>query len=224
MHAHDWDERYSATELLWRADPNEWVRKRASRLPAGRALDVAAGEGRNAVWLASRGWEVTAVDFSQAGLDKARRLEQHRAGSAAHPVRWVLADVVDFEPDGTFDLVLVVYLHVPPQQRTEVLRRAAGALAPGGRLLVVGHHRDNLTAGTGGPQDPELLYSQHDLLADLTGFAELTPRCADRATRLVDGAPHPALDVVAEFHRAPSGSAAEFTPSSSNRPGAKTAP
>lgn len=224
MHAHDWDERYSAAELLWRADPNEWVRKRASRLAAGRALDLATGEGRNAVWLASRGWAVTAVDFSQVGLDKAQRLEQHRAGSAAHPVRWVLADVVDFEPDGMFDLVLVVYLHVPPPQRTEVLRRAAEAVAPGGRLLVVGHHRDNLTAGTGGPQDPELLYSQHDLLSDLAGIAELSPRFADRATRLVDGAAHPALDVVAEFERAPRGSAADAALPATDRPAGTAAP
>lgn len=221
MHAHDWDERYSAAELLWRADPNEWVRKRARRLPAGRALDLAAGEGRNAVWLASRGWAVTAVDFSQVGLDKARRLEQHRAGPGAHPVRWVLADVVDFAPEGAFDLVLVVYLHLPPQQRAEVLQRAAGALAPGGRLLVVGHHRDNLTDGTGGPQDPELLYSQQDLLTDLAGAGELAPQIADRTTRLLQGA-RPALDVVAEFQRVP-GAVDAAVPAQPDRSGTGTA-
>ncbi|MBE9376043.1 class I SAM-dependent methyltransferase [Saccharopolyspora sp. HNM0983] len=208
MHAHDQDERRSVADLLWRADPNEWVRKRTAQLPAGRALDLGSGKGRNAVWLATRGWAVTAVDFSRVALDEARRLEQARAGSATHPVRWVPADAADYEPDGAFDLVLVVHLHVPAQQRAEVLRRAARSLAPGGRLLVVGHHADNLTAGTGGPQDPDLLYTQHDLLADLAGFPELATRFADRTTRLLGGGPRPALDVVAEFQHVPGGSGA----------------
>ncbi|MFL6133228.1 MAG: class I SAM-dependent methyltransferase, partial [Nocardioidaceae bacterium] len=72
MDARAWDERYAASELIWSATPNRFVEAELTSLPPGRAVDLAAGEGRNALWLADRGWHVTAVDFSLAGLDKGR--------------------------------------------------------------------------------------------------------------------------------------------------------
>ena len=88
MDAKAWDERYADSELVWSVEPNQFVAAECADLPPGRALDLAAGEGRNAIWLARRGWDVTAVDFSQAGLDKGRRL----AGELA--IEWVCGDVV----------------------------------------------------------------------------------------------------------------------------------
>ena len=82
-------------ELVWTAEPNRFVVAELQDLAPGRALDVGAGEGRNAVWLASRGWQVTAVDFSAVGLDKGRRLAQDRGVA----VDWVLADVRDYQPE-----------------------------------------------------------------------------------------------------------------------------
>ena len=91
-----WDARYAATELVWSVTPNQFVAAELADLPPGRAVDLAAGEGRNAIWLASRGWDVTAVDFSQVALDKGRRLaeSQRLAGS----VTWVCADATTWQP------------------------------------------------------------------------------------------------------------------------------
>ncbi|RCW44470.1 methyltransferase family protein [Halopolyspora algeriensis] len=204
MDAHDWDERYRETALLWTAGPNRWVEQHTAELPPGRALDLAAGEGRNALWLAERGWQVTAVDFSAVGMDKARELAESRGGEAAGRVRWVVEDVLSHTPGGQYDLVLVVYLHLPAEQRRTALQRAASALAPGGTLLVVGHHSDNLTHGVGGPPDPAVLYDEHDVLADLSSWTELTTETAEKRERAVADQPRPALDVVVEFRRAAS--------------------
>lgn len=203
MDADDWDERYRETSLLWTAGPNQWVEQHTAHLPAGQALDLACGEGRNALWLAERGWQVTAVDFSTVGVEKGRELAHKRGDEIAERVRWVVGDVLTYQADRSYDLVLLVYLHVPPDQRRVVMRRAAAALAPGGVLLVVGHHSDNLTDGVGGPPYPELLYSEHDLIADLSSNPALSVRAAGRRERSVPDASRPALDVVVEFHLGP---------------------
>jgi len=171
----DWDRRYAAAELLWSAGPNRFVAEELGDLPPGRALDLACGEGRNAIWLAERGWRVTAVDFSAVALGKARRL----AGVRGVDVDWVLADVRDYRPEAAaFDLVLVAYLQVPAPELAEVLRRGAGAVAPGGSVLVVGHDLYNLTEGVGGPQDAAVLHTPEAVAAELSGFT------VHRATRV----------------------------------------
>jgi SAM-dependent methyltransferase len=125
MERADWDRRYRGTELVWTAQPNRFVVEELQGLPPGRALDLGSGEGRNAVWLAERGWQVTAVDFSPVALDKARRLAQAREVT----VDWVLADLRGYRPEpGAYYLVLVAYLHLPPLERVAVLAGAVGAL------------------------------------------------------------------------------------------------
>ena len=179
MGRHAWDERYRGEELLWRAEPNQYVVAEVKGLPPGRALDLGCGEGRNAVWLAMRGWRVTGVDFSAVGLAKARALAE-RSGAT---VDWVEADLLNYEPPmGTIDLVLVAYLHLPADERRVVLRRAAAALAQGGMLLVIGHDVSNLTAGYGGPKDPSILFTPDDIRADLYG---LRIERAERVRRVV---------------------------------------
>jgi len=175
----EWDERYGTEELIWKADPNRFLVDEVDALAPGRALDVACGEGRNAVWLASKGWRVTGVDFSGAGLAKARRLAADRAVE----VTWIEADVVEWQPpSSSFDLVVVMYLHLAAEQRRRALSRAAAALAPGGVLLVVGHDRSNLLEGTGGPQDPAILFEPEEIVEDLPG---LEIERAERVTRTV---------------------------------------
>ena len=128
MESQEWDDRYAGRELVWTAEPNMFVVAELQDLAPGRALDVGAGEGRNAVWLASRGWQVTAVDFSAVGLAKGRRLAQNRGVA----VDWVLADVRDYQPEpGCFQLVLIAYLQLREAELDGVLRRAATALALG---------------------------------------------------------------------------------------------
>jgi SAM-dependent methyltransferase len=164
MDAQAWDERYLQSELIWGVKPNQFLEEEVSDLLPGKALDLACGEGRNALWLAQKGWSVTAVDFSAVALGKARRL----AASRGLEVDFVEADVTAWVPPaGSFDLVVVLYLHLPAPSRRQVMARAAQALAHGGVFLVVGHDSDNLCHGHGGPSDPAVLFSSGDIVADL---------------------------------------------------------
>lgn len=161
MDRHAWDERYGGTDLVWSATPNQFLAAEAADLAAGRALDVACGEGRNALWLAGRGWQVTAVDFSEAGISTGRR----RAAEAGVDVDWVVADVVEWEPEpAAFDLVVIAYLQLPVASLRLVLGHAVGALAPGGTLVAIGHDRTNLVDGHGGPQDPDVLWTVEEIV------------------------------------------------------------
>lgn len=170
MDAHDWDRRYADSELVWSENPNQFVAAELVELPPGRAIDVAAGEGRNSIWLASRGWQVTALDFSQAGLDKGRALAGRQERAAELRIAWVRADAVhDDLGSGLYDLALLAYLQLPAEERREAVRRSFHALRDGGTLFVVAHDSTNLTEGTGGPQTPEVLYTAEDVLADLDG-------------------------------------------------------
>ena len=167
MEREQWDERYRADELVWKAGPNRFLVEEVADLAPGRALDLACGEGRNALWLAQRGWQVTAVDFSAVGLQKARRLASERELELI----LVEADVLEWEPpEASFDLVIVMYLHLPASARRRVMRAATRGLAPGATLLVVGHDATNLTEGVGGPQDPAVLFSPEDIVGDLPGL------------------------------------------------------
>jgi len=190
-----WDERYSGTEFEWTTRPNQFVAAELADLPPGRALDLAAGEGRNTVWLAERGWRVTAVDFSRVGLEKGRKLSAARGIDAAQ-VDWIVADLRDYRPQRyAFDLVLVAYLQVSPELRAKVLADAAAALTPGGTLFVIGHDLTNLTEGTGGPQDPGVLYTPEAVSAELPGLRVVR---AERVYRTVerDDGPATAIDTL----------------------------
>jgi SAM-dependent methyltransferase len=164
----EWDRRYSGAGLVWGPGPNRFVTEEVTALPAGRAIDLGTGEGRNAIWLAERGWQVTAVDFSAAGLARAARLATERGVT----VDWAQADLLDYQPaPGGYDLVLVAYIHLPAPGLARVFRAAAAAVAPGGTLLVIGHDRDNIAHGHGGPQDPDRLYTAAAVTAELDGLA-----------------------------------------------------
>jgi SAM-dependent methyltransferase len=203
MDSSQWDARYEASDLVWAPTPNTWVEQIASDLPAGRAIDLAAGEGRNAIWLAERGWSATAVDFSPVAVERARALALERLGDGADRITFAVGDLLRVRPERqAYDLVLLVYLHLPPEERWLVMRAAAEYVAPDGLLLVVGHHRDNLDAGVGGPQDPTLLYSEADLVDDLDGTGLVIER-ADRLLREVgvEASTRMAIDVVLVAHR-----------------------
>ena len=169
MDRHQWNERYAAQPILWAVDPDPFLGGELGDRPPGRALDLGAGEGRTALWLAQRGWSVTAVDFSDVALDRGRRRVEEAGAPGA--VEWVCADLVDFDLAGaTYDLVLLLFIHLPADQRRALLRRASAALAPGGMVLVVGYDTTHATAGEGGPRDPAILFSPDDIVADLAGL------------------------------------------------------
>ncbi|MCO8129069.1 class I SAM-dependent methyltransferase [Acidimicrobiia bacterium EGI L10123] len=181
MDRHAWNERYEATDLVWTAGPNQTFADEVGGLEPGTALDLAAGEGRNAIWLATQGWTATAVDFSDVALDKARQLAEARDVE----IETVVADVTTHVPTaGAYDLVAVIYLHLPADDRRLVHQRAAAAVAPGGTLIVLGHDTTNLTDGHGGPQDAAVLYTPDDVVTDLEGTG-LTVTKAERVDRTV---------------------------------------
>ncbi len=186
MDADAWNARYDTPELVWKGDPNQFLPAEVAGLTPGRALDLACGEGRNGVWLATQGWDVTGVDFAGVGLAKAERL------AADHDVRctWVTADATTWEPPHSFDLVIVFYLQLPADQRGLALRTAMRALGPGGTFLLVCHDLLNLAEGHGGPQDAVVLTTVEGVVddlaaAELTLDIELVTERAERVDRLV---------------------------------------
>jgi len=199
MQRKDWDRRYAETDLLWSATPNRFLVTEVGDQAPGRALDLACGEGRNALWLAGLGWRVTAVDFSEVAIAKARaRAERDRL-----MVNFVCADLLVYEPDpNAYDLVLVFYLHIPAAERRLVLERASAAVAPEGTFLLVGHDLVNLTDGVGGPSDPELLYTPEDIAAEVPGLEILK---AERVLRDVEGEDRPAIDALVRARKPSSG-------------------
>jgi SAM-dependent methyltransferase len=198
MTSADWDTRYASSELVWSAGPNVWVEEIAAGLTPGRALDLAGGEGRNALWLAERGWDVLCVDFSQVALDRATELAAQRPAGTSDKFAVLKADLQTYAaPTKSYDLVLVIYVHVPAAQRQFILANAAQAVAPGGRLLVVAHHSDNLSDGVGGPQNPDLLYTQDNIAYEVTASGLVVERAA-RVLRQVpaDGQTKQAVDAL----------------------------
>ena len=164
MNADEWDERYQMaafdpTGRLWSSVPHQVLQEIVRDLTPGRALDLAAGDGRNTLFLAGRGWQVTAVDFSVEAIHIAR----YRAEEAGLHATWIVADAREYRPWIRFELVVVTYLHLAEAENREVLSRAASWVAPGGHLLVLGHDKANLASGAPGPRNADILYTT-DLL------------------------------------------------------------
>jgi SAM-dependent methyltransferase len=195
MQREDWDRRYAEVENLWATKPNRFLVAEVADLVPGRALDLACGEGQNAIWLATLGWDVTGVDYSEVAIQKATA-RAARDGVAAD---FVCADLVEYEPaEGAYDLVLVLYLHIPSHVRGDVHTKASRALAPGGTFLLLGHDATNLTDGVGGPSDPDLLYTAEQIAAELPGV-EIEK--ATTVLRDVDGEERDAIDTLVRGRR-----------------------
>lgn len=192
-----WNQRYRAEALVWGTEPNRFVAEvLGEREPAGRALDLGCGEGRNGIWLAKRGWSVIGVDYSEVAIERARRL----AAAEGVEVEWVCADVTSYETaPGLFALVFVSYLQVRKEARRIVLQRAAAALAPGGELFMIGHALRNLTEGVGGPRDPSVLWDPEEIAAEVRSVGLRVERC-EEVLRLVDAetGAREAIDVLVE--------------------------
>lgn len=166
-----WDDRYSAGRQ-WSGNPNATLVSVVEALTPGTALDVGAGEGGDAIWLARRGWSVTALDISRNALRLAAAHAEEVAPEEVAPeavarISWVHRDLSVAGPAlGSFDLVTAHYIHLPPMQREVFLRAMAAAVAPGGTLLVVAHHPSDVET-VPRPPTPELFYLGSDVLADI---------------------------------------------------------
>lgn len=169
MDRQQWNERYASVPTLWKVDPGPFLGGEVGGMAPGRALDLGAGEGRNTLWLAEQGWTVTAVDFSDVALARGRGWAEERG--LGHRVTWVESDLVDYRPPpDSFDLALLLFVHLPPTERRRLLRDVVAALLPGGTMLVVGYDTANATEGTEGPRDPAILFTPADVVADLDGL------------------------------------------------------
>ena len=195
MQREDWDRRYAAVENLWATKPNRFLVAEVADLPPGHALDLACGEGQNAIWLATLGWEVTGVDYSEVAIAKARARAERDGVNAA----FTCADLVEYEPSAAaYDLVLVMYLHISSRERGSVHAKAARAVAPGGTFLLIGHDLANTTDGVGGPSDPDLLYTADEIVAELPG---LKVEKARTVLRDVAGEDRDAIDTLVRARR-----------------------
>jgi SAM-dependent methyltransferase len=172
-----WDERYRSKAQLWSGKPNPQLVREAGGLRAGKALELGCGEGADAIWLAQQGWTVTAVDVSEVALDRARSHEKaalaresvHAAeGAIGSRITWQQADLEQWEPVDSFDLVTAQFLHSQELAWQKPLRTAAGAVKPGGTLLVVGHHPDRLPPwGSEHHHHREMFYTSEELVREL---------------------------------------------------------
>jgi len=175
-----WDARYADSDRVWSGNPNPQLVARVADLPPGRALDIGCGEGADAVWLAARGWQVTAVDVSPVALQRAAA---HADEAGVEGIEWLHHDLMSGEPlPGGFDLVSAQFMHVPRGIFEEFHRRLGAAVGAGGSLLVVGHHPDDLATGVRRPHGHDLLSTPAQMVAALDP-AEWDVVVADAPTR-----------------------------------------
>lgn len=140
-----WDERYRSRPTLWSGEPNRHLVGEAADLAPGLALDVGCGEGADAIWLAQRGWRVDGVDVSGVALQRAAEHADRAGAEVAGRISWLHENLTAWDPGrGRYDLVSAQYMHLPSPERDVLFRRLGEAVAPGGTLLIVGHHPSDL--------------------------------------------------------------------------------
>ena len=200
MHRRSWDERHAGGDFEGHG-PNESLQGAVAELRPGLALELAAGSGTNAIWLASLGWRVTAVDWSSVALGNARAA----AAAAGVEVEWLERDLFTWTPPArAFDLVVIVYLHLKTSERRAVYGAAAAAVAPGGRLVVIGHDRSNL-ADDGGPIEAERLLNAAEAASELVEHdRDLTIERAE-IVRRAETSPAGPLDALIVIRRTAAG-------------------
>lgn len=166
-----WDDRYSASRNLFGDDPSPLLSEfRTHFLPGMKALAIGDGEGRNGVWLARQGLDVLSIDLSAVALGRARR----RAQECGVSLRTLQADILDWDwPADAFDLVTLIFVHLPAEQKQRLHAAIRRALKPGGLILLEAFHRDQIDRGSGGPSDPDLLYTLAGIEDDFSGFEVL---------------------------------------------------
>ncbi|GAA5189732.1 NAD(P)/FAD-dependent oxidoreductase [Rugosimonospora acidiphila] len=182
-----WEERYQSRPAIWSGRPNPQLVAEAAGLTPGRALDVGCGEGADAVWLAERGWRVTAVDISGTALERAAAHAAEAGERVAGRIEWVHADLRDSPPaEGAYDLVSSQFMHPTTQTRERFFAGLAAAVAPGGTLLIVGHHPSDLATSAHRAHFPDLMFTGEQVAASLDP--------ADWEVRVVEARPRAAVD------------------------------
>jgi 2-polyprenyl-3-methyl-5-hydroxy-6-metoxy-1,4-benzoquinol methylase len=186
-----WDERYGEEGHAYGTAPNVYLTQHADLFKPGQsALVIGDGQGRNGVWLAQQGLQVTSVDMSQVGLHKAAALAKERGV----PLETVHADLTAWAwPQARFDFVVIIYVHFPPPHRARLHRAALQALKPGGQIILEAFSVDQVSYSSGGPRDPKMLYTlpmlQDDFKAgEILELAELVVHLEEGKYHVGDGA------------------------------------
>ena len=165
-----WDERYSSEEFAYGEKPNTFLREQLVKLKPGKILFPAEGEGRNAVYAATLGWDVTAFDLSTEGRKKALQL------STKHNIiiNYLIQDyeTINFDTE-SFDCIVLIFAHIHSNKRTEYHQKLASFLKPGGKLIMESFSKEQIFRDSGGPKNPEMLYSVEDIKKDFADFSDL---------------------------------------------------
>lgn len=201
-----WEERYRSHPSVWSGNPNTHLVSEAADLTPGTALDVGAGEGADALWLAERGWQVTAIDLSTVALDRGASHAREAGADVAARIQWLHADLTSWVPTPmTYDLVSAQFMHLPKPQRDPLFARLAASVAAGGTLLIVGHHPLDLQTTIPRPPMPELFFTAADI-ADTLNPDEWEILVSDARARDAidpDGRPATIHDAVMRAQRHP---------------------
>jgi SAM-dependent methyltransferase len=202
--ANEWDERYAASDLVWSAEPNRFVAELVEPLTPGTAIDIAAGEGRNAIWMAARGWTVVATDFSEVAVERTRARAAEVLGPGSGSLTAVVADATLPAPGGpaAYDLALFSYLQLVRDSLKAALRAGVEAVRPGGHLIVIGHAGRNLVEGYGGPSERGVLYDPDEVVDAVEGLPVAVQRAEIRVREVAtDDGVREALDTVVVLAR-----------------------
>lgn len=165
-----WNERYAATEYAYGTEPNLFFRENIEKIPPGKILFPAEGEGRNAVFAAKLGWDVTAFDVSIEGKKKAELL----AGSNSVKIDYLIGnyDIVSF-PINHFDCIVLIFAHMNPSKRKEYHQKLISFLRPGGIIILEGFSKKQINNNSGGPRDINMLFSEDEIQSDFLLLSEL---------------------------------------------------
>jgi len=199
-----WDERYRSRPALWSGEPNRHLVGEAAELEPGLALDVGCGEGADAIWLARRGWRVDGVDVSGVALRRAAEHADRAGAEIAGRITWLHENLTAWDPGrGRYDLVSAQYMHLPPPERDVLFRGLAEAVAPGGTLLIVGHHPTDLQTTVPRPPRRELFFTGADVVAllDPDGWDVVTEAAVARSVTDPDGRAVTVHDTVVRARR-----------------------
>lgn len=167
-----WDERYKDQEYAYGTQPNEFFKYQLGQQNPGTLLLPCEGEGRNAVYAAKLGWDVTAIDYSEEGKNKALALAEKEGVS----IRYLVGDIQEVELDCQFDVVACIFCHFPPMFRQIINHRLVSYLREGGMLITEVFSKEQLQLSSGGPQTEEMLYSEQMLREDFSGLREFHTR------------------------------------------------
>ena len=199
-----WDERYGATERIWSGNPNPHLVTEAGDLPPGAALEVGAGEGADAIWLAEHGWSVLAIDLSQVALDRAAGIAEQHGADVAGRITWQAVDLLNWTPPAaSFDLVNAQFFHLPPDLLTQAYLRLGTTVRPGGSFLIVLHHFDDLETTAARPHSLSMFPTPDEVIARFpTDDWELVTKASPtRDGRDPDGRPIVLRDSVVRLRR-----------------------